>query len=332
MDKPLSELINLSDTVFEEYRLRAADVREKYYGKKVFIRGLVEISNICRNDCYYCGIRKSNPNVKRYSMTSSEILSSVKSAYGKGIKSFVLQGGENNLLSDDELCNLIFDIKASCPGSAVTLSLGERTRESYHRLRASGADRYLLREETASSNLYGKLHPASMSLENRKKCLYDLAEEGFQVGAGFMVGVPYQTIDDLEEEIKFLHELNPHMIGIGPFISQKDTPFASFPDGSAKLTLRLISILRLEFPKAMLPSTTALGTSMNDGREKGLLFGANVVMPNITPICYRENYALYDNKLSTGAESVEGLSELCKKISGAGFEPEFSRGDHIDFV
>lgn len=332
MDKPLNELIKLSASIFEEYRLEALEERKKHYGKKVFVRGLVEISNICGNDCFYCGIRKSNTNVSRYAMKASEILSSVNAAYKKGLRSFVLQGGENGVYSDAELCELVSDIKDSCPGSAVTLSLGERTRESYRELHIAGADRYLLREEAASSVLYGKLHPDTMSLENRKKCLFELAEEGFQVGAGFMVGVPYQTIDDLEEEIRFLHELNPHMIGIGPFISQKDTPFASFPDGSAELTLRLISILRLEFPKAMLPSTTALGTSMNDGREKGLIFGANVVMPNITPICYRENYTLYDNKLSTGAESVEGLDELCRRIEAAGFEPEFSRGDHIDFV
>jgi len=311
----------------EELYLYGDKVRQDVFGKDVYIRGLIEISSICKNDCYYCGIRCSNKNAERYRLTKDEILECVKYGKNAGFNTFVLQGGEDLYFTDSVLCDIIYGIKNIAPDCAVTLSLGERSYESYKALKNAGADRYLLRHETATAEHYLKLHPESMTLENRKRCLFDLKELGFQVGAGFMVGSPYQTMEHILNDFEFLKELNPHMIGVGPFIPHKDTQFKDEKTGSLELTLRILSILRIMFPYALLPATTALASIGKGGRERALKCGANVVMPNITPPEKRESYAIYDNKLSAGAESIEGLLKLKKQIEDAGFFMNMSRGD-----
>ena len=323
------ELIAVIDSkdYAEELRESAFSVRNKVFGNKVYLRGLIEISSICKNDCIYCGIRASNKNAVRCRMTEEEILSAVRKGANLGFSTFVLQGGEDLYYTDKVLCDIIDKIKRISPDAAVTLSMGERSVDSYKALKNAGADRYLLRHETANAEHYSKLHPADMSLDTRKRCLYNLKELGYQVGSGFMVGSPYQTASELAEDILFLEELMPEMIGIGPFIPHKDTPFADFKAGSVELTLRLISILRLLFPEALLPSTTALATLAEDGRERGLLCGANVVMPNLSPEDVRESYKIYDNKLSVGAENADGIKRLTDRIESVGLTVDMSRGD-----
>lgn len=310
-----------------ELRKAADRIRREVFGDKVYIRGLIEISSICKNDCYYCGIRASNKNASRYRLTKDDITACVAMGKELGFSTFVLQGGEDGYFTDEILCSIIEEIKKIAPGCAVTLSLGERSSESYKMLKAAGADRYLLRHETADEELYRRLHPENMSLENRKKCLFELKNTGFQVGSGFMVGAPYQTIDNIISDIRFLQEIDPAMIGIGPFVPHCDTVFSHMEHGSVELTLRLISILRIIFPQALIPATTALGTVADGGREKGLIHGANVVMPNLSPEEARKSYNLYNNKLATGAESAEGLKILEEKIRGAGFVMSMERGD-----
>ncbi len=312
-----------TDYLFSE----ANKVRLHHYGSKVFLRGLIEISNHCKNDCFYCGIRCSNKNAVRFRLTEEQILSCCELGYGLGFRTFVMQGGEDAYFTDDRLCDLIDKIKSSYPECAVTLSLGERSFESYKRLFDAGADRYLLRHETANAEHYKKLHPESMSLEHRKECLFALKEIGYQTGSGFMVGSPFQTFEDIVADLRFLQELSPHMIGIGPYITHKDTPFAKYSSGELELTLRLVAILRLMFPKVLLPSTTALGTIADGGREMGLKSGANVVMPNLSPLDTRKLYDLYDNKICTNEEAVEGLSALKKRILSAGYTVSWERGD-----
>ncbi|MDE5582134.1 MAG: [FeFe] hydrogenase H-cluster radical SAM maturase HydE [Ruminococcus sp.] len=307
----------------------ADTVRKKYYGKKVFLRGLIEISNYCKNDCLYCGIRRSNKNAVRYRLTREDILSCCEEGYSLGFRTFVMQGGEDSFFTDDFLCGLISDIKIKYPDCAVTLSLGERPYKSYKVLKQAGADRYLLRHETADSGLYGRLHPSEMSLENRKQCLYNLHEIGYQVGAGFMVGVPFQTTENLIQDIRFLQDLKPQMIGIGAFIPHHDTPFAREKSGTLQLTLKMLGILRLMFPKALIPATTALGTISPTGREEGLKNGCNVVMPNLSPVAVRKKYELYDNKICTGEESAECVSDLTRRIESIGYEVFSGRGDAI---
>ncbi len=329
LDNEIMELLH-SDS--DELIKRADAKRQEVYGDKVFIRGLIEISSICKNDCLYCGIRASNCNAKRYRLTKKDILEVCKKGRELGFSTFVLQGGEDLYFTDGVLCDIIDGIKTLAPDAAVTLSVGERSRESYKVLKNAGADRYLLRHETADCKHYSNLHPDGMSLLERKRCLYDLKALGYQVGSGFMVGSPYQTEENIVADIKFLHDLQPDMIGIGPFISHKDTPFAHFPNGSVELTLKLISVLRLCFPESLIPATTALGTLQEDGRERGLKAGANVVMPNLSPKEVREKYNLYDNKLSSGAESAEGLRILEGKIKSAGYTLSMERGDSPRFV
>lgn len=329
-DKELLALIR--DGADELLEKEADKARKKVFGDKVYIRGLIEISSICKNDCIYCGIRCSNSKAARYRLTKEDILSCCKVGKELGFSTFVLQGGEDLYFTDDVLCDIIVGIKNIAPDAAVTLSLGERSKESYRRLKAAGADRYLLRHETATAEHYEKLHPVGMKLDVRKKCLFDLKEIGFQVGSGFMVGSPYQTDEHILRDIRFLQELKPEMIGIGPFVPHKDTPFGDFQSGSLELTLRLISILRLCFPEALIPATTALGTIVDGGRERGLQCGANVVMPNLSPKAARESYNLYDNKLITGAESAEGLKILEEKIKSAGYSMTMSRGDAPGFA
>ncbi len=323
------ELLELhTDKEIAEYGFELARKRQKEtFGNEVYTRGLIEISNYCKNDCIYCGIRRSNQNAERYRLSEEEILSCCESGYALGFRTFVLQGGEDGYYTDDLLEDLLHKIKAAYPDCAITLSLGERSRESYERLYTAGADRYLLRHETANEAHYGKLHPAEMSLKNRKQCLYTLKEIGYQVGCGIMVGSPYQTIDNLVEDLAFMKTFNPHMVGIGPFIPQKDTPFGEMEPGSLEMTLFLLAIIRLMLPKVLLPATTALGTIHSRGRELGILAGGNVVMPNLSPVKVRKKYALYDNKICTGEEAAECRGCLGNRMESIGYKLVVSRGD-----
>ncbi len=323
------ELLELhTDKEIAEYGFELARKRQKEtFGNEVYTRGLIEISNYCKNDCIYCGIRRSNQNAERYRLSEEEILSCCESGYALGFRTFVLQGGEDGYYTDDLLEDLLHKIKAAYPDCAITLSLGERSRESYERLYTAGADRYLLRHETANEAHYGKLHPAEMSLANRKQCLYTLKEIGYQVGCGIMVGSPYQTIDNLVEDLAFMKAFNPHMVGIGPFIPQKDTPFGEMEPGSLEMTLFLLAIIRLMLPKVLLPATTALGTIHSRGRELGILAGGNVVMPNLSPVKVRKKYALYDNKICTGEEAAECRGCLGNRMESIGYKLVVSRGD-----
>ncbi len=298
------------------------------YGNRIFVRGLIEISNYCKNDCLYCGIRRSNRNCDRYRLTPEQILHCAKEGYDLGFRTFVLQGGEDGWFTDERLCQIVREIKAACPDCAVTLSMGERSRESYARLRKAGTDRYLLRHETADAVHYGQLHPGELSFENRMRCLEDLHGLGYQTGCGFMVGSPGQTAEHLARDLKFIETFRPEMCGIGPFIPHKDTPFADKPAGTPELTLYLLSILRLIHPNLLLPATTALGTIDPTGREQGVLCGANVVMPNLSPSEVREKYMLYNNKLSTGAEAAQNLNDLKAHMAAIGYEVVTDRGDH----
>lgn len=307
---------------------KAVDQRQKVYGNAVYIRGLIEISNICKNNCLYCGIRRDNTACSRYRLTEDDILACCQEGYGLGFRTFVLQGGEDPYFTDELLCNLIKEIKKNYPDCAVTLSLGERTRESYQRLFDAGADRYLLRHETADKEHYERLHPENMSFEKRMQCLADLKEIGYQVGCGFMVGSPYQTAENLAKDLKFIEEFTPQMCGIGPFISHNATPFADKESGSLELTLYLLSILRLIHPNLLLPATTALGTIHPKGREMGILSGANVVMPNLSPLSVRKKYELYDNKICTGDESAQSVNELKLQMKTIGYEIITDRGDY----
>lgn len=319
----------LLETDFYDKELfeRADKVRRSIYGDKVYIRGLIEISNYCKNNCYYCGIRCGNKNVSRYRLDKEDILSCCSEGYRLGFRTFVMQGGEDNYYSDELMCDIISEIRRNYPDCAITLSLGEKSRETYEAYYRAGANRYLLRHETAESEHYNKLHPENMSLETRKKCLFDLKEIGFQTGAGFMVGSPYQTTDNIISDLRFLQELEPDMIGIGPFLRHNETPFAEFENGSMELTLRLLAVLRLIFPYVLLPSTTALGTIHPNGRELGLKAGANVVMPNLSPADTRKLYELYENKICTGEEAAESLERLKEKVKSAGYRIVTERGD-----
>ena len=315
----LKLLINCNNTETNEYlRLKADEVRRRYYGIKVYVRGLIEITNICKNDCFYCGIRCSNRNANRYRLTEKQILDCCDDGYNLGFRTFVMQGGEDSYFTDEVLCSIICEIKYRYPECAVTLSMGERSYESYKLLKESGADRYLLRHETADESHYMKLHPENMSLKKRIQCLYDLKSLGYQTGAGFMVGSPYQTVENIISDLRFLQELNPEMIGIGAFISHHDTQFRNYPNGSIELTFRLLSIIRLMFPRVLLPATTALGTLLPDGRERGIMAGCNVVMPNLSPLNVRKSYELYDNKICTGEESAQCIECMKRRVETIG--------------
>ena len=322
------QLIEMRDTESAELlRIKADALRYEHYGKDIYIRGLIEISNICKNDCFYCGIRAGNKNCERYRLTQEEILSCCKEGYKLGIRTFVLQGGEDLHFTDAVLCNLVQQIKYNYPDCAVTLSLGERSEESYKALYDAGADRYLLRHETADGEHYSKLHPGGMSFKNRMQCLESLKNIGYQVGCGFMVGSPYQSVDTLVKDLKFIENFRPDMCGIGPFIPHKDTIFNEYESGSAELTCYLLSIIRLICPKVLLPATTALGTISNQGRENGILSGANVIMPNLSPESARAKYNLYNGKLSTGSEAAENLINIKESMKKIGYRVVVSRGD-----
>ncbi|MBQ7834222.1 MAG: [Ruminiclostridium sp.] len=318
---------NRNGAIAEILAEKARAVREKIYGKAVYIRGLIEVGNICKNDCLYCGIRGSNTKCERYRLTEEEILECADEGHALGFRTFVMQGGEDGSFSDDFLCSVIGKMKEKYPDCAVTLSLGERSYESYKKLYEAGADRYLLRHETADKEHYEKLHPAGMSYDNRMECLKNLKEIGFQTGCGFMVGSPFQTTRNLALDLKFVEEFHPQMCGIGPFIPHKDTPFKDYKAGTAELTCYLLSIIRLIHPEILLPSTTALGTIMDGGREKGILSGANVVMPNLSPISVRKKYMLYNNKICTGDEAAEAVKNLAQRMNSIGYEIVTARGD-----
>ena len=302
---------------------------DRIYGKEIYLRGLIEFTNFCKNDCYYCGIRKSNRRAERYRLTQEEVLACCDMGYPLGFRTFVLQGGEDPWFTDERLCKLVAAIKKRYPDCAVTLSVGERSRESYQRLFDAGADRYLLRHETATESHYKKLHPPELSLKNRLSCLQALRDIGYQTGCGFMVGSPFQTSEDLVRDLRFLKEFQPHMVGIGPYLSQRDTPFRAEPNGSGELTLFLLSVIRLLLPEVLLPATTALGTLLPRGREEGILCGANVVMPNLSPEDARGKYLLYDNKLSSGAEAAESVFLLRESLENIGYRAVAAKGDSL---
>lgn len=324
----LMEGFTESDLHYLHTKSRA--VADSFFDKKIFVRGLIEFTNHCKNDCYYCGIRRSNPKAERYRLDKEEILQCCESGYKLGFRTFVLQGGEDLWYSDEKLVDIIASIRRMYPDCAITLSIGEKTYEQYLRYFNAGANRYLLRHETANEAHYAKIHPVGLSCENRKRCLYDLKKIGYQAGTGFMVGSPFQTAENLAEDLLFIRELQPQMIGIGPFIPHKDTPFAELPSGRLELTLLLIGILRLMLPNALIPSTTALGTIHPNGREMGILAGANVVMPNLSPVSVRKKYLLYDNKICTGEEAAECYFCLQNRMKKIGYEIVVDRGDYIE--
>lgn len=307
---------------------QAQEVSLRHFDNRIFIRGLIEVSNCCRNNCYYCGIRKGNPNLERYRLTAESILDCCKQGYELGFRTFVLQGGEDPVLTDERIESIVSAIHRNYPDCAITLSLGEKPCEAYERFFQAGANRYLLRHETYDKSHYRQLHPEGMSCGHRLQCLQDLKEIGYQTGTGIMVGSPGQTVEHLIQDILFIEQLRPEMIGIGPFLPHRDTPFAQSPCGTVEQTILLLSIFRLMHPSALIPATTALATLTPDGRERGILAGANVVMPNLSPQEERKKYNLYNNKASLGAESAEGLRILQQQLENIGYQISFDRGDY----
>lgn len=312
------------EKLFELARETALSV----FGNRVYVRGLIEFTNHCKNGCYYCGINRENSNVERYRLSLDEILDCCRKGDKLGFKTFVLQGGEDGYYSNARIVEMIKAIKKEFPNHALTLSIGERSYEAYKSFYDAGADRYLLRHETCTLEHYNKLHPDDMSLFNRLNCLKNLKQIGFQTGCGIMVGSPYQTIDNIVDDILYMYDFNPEMIGIGPFIAHKDTVFRDMPNGSVEMTLRILAVMRILLPKVLLPATTALGTLSKKGREKGIKAGANVLMPNLSPLKDRKKYSLYDNKISTGEEAAESIEKLKKSISKIGYELVSDRGDY----
>lgn len=327
-DEFLEVLNNMNDDYRNILFEKAKEVRHRNYGSSVYLRGLIEFTNYCKRNCMYCGIRAANRNADRYRLSLEQILSACESGHSLGYRTFVLQGGEDDYFTDSRIVEMVSEIKSRFPDSAVTLSIGEKSYDSYKRFYDAGADRYLLRHETASPELYKKLHPDS-DFENRIQCLRNLKKIGYQIGAGFMVGLPGAKNEDYVKDLMFLKELKPHMVGIGPFIPQKDTPLALGSGGTVQDTVTLLAIIRLLLPDVLLPATTALGTIDPMGREKGLEAGANVVMPNLSPVDVRKKYALYDGKICTGDEAAECRMCIERRIEGAGFKADMGRGDNI---
>lgn len=324
----LDYLLTTSDPMaVDSLFAQAAGIRDSIYGHNIFLRGLIEITNHCKNNCLYCGIRRDE-KTQRYRLTKEQILDCCRTGHELGFRTFVLQGGEDAWFTDEVLCDWVAEIKRRYPDCAITLSLGERGRESFRRLREAGADRYLLRHETADRAHYAQLHPAEMSFEHRMQCLHDLRNLGYQVGTGFMVGSPFQTLETLKKDLAFIADFKPEMVGIGPFIPAAGTPFEHHPAGSIELTIRLIAILRLLLPTALLPATTALGTLHPTGRERAIAAGANVIMPNLSPQDTRALYSIYNNKLSTGSEAAETVADIRARLGAIGFETPIDRGDH----
>lgn len=305
----------------------AQEITIEQFGKKIYFRGIIEFSNFCKNDCYYCGIRKSNKNCSRYRLAPEDILECCEEGYQNGFRTFVLQGGEDGWFTDERMCEIVRSMKERYPDCAVTLSLGERSFESYKALREAGADRYLLRHETADEIHYRELHPEYQTLENRMQCLRDLKALGYQTGCGIMIGTPGQTPQVIAKDMKFMEEFQPEMIGVGPFLPHKDTPFKDEEKGSVELTLFVLALCRIMLPKVLLPSTTALGTLEADGRKQGILAGCNVVMPNLSPMAVRKKYMLYDEKAGTDITAAEGIALLRKQMEEIGYEVVVGRGD-----
>ena len=321
-------LENITDEEMQVLRRKAQVTAIMNFRKDIFIRGLIELSSYCKNDCLYCGIRRSNKNAVRYRLTKEQILKCCDLGYELGFRTFVMQGGEDPYFTDEVMCGIIGAVKSKYPDCAITLSLGERGKESFKRLYDAGADRYLLRHETANPEHYKKLHPPELNYEQRIRSLYELKEIGFQTGAGFMVGSPFQTCEDLANDLLFIKELKPQMCGIGPFVPHRDTVFADKPHGSLRMTLILLSLIRLMNPRILLPATTALGTIDPRGRELGILHGANVVMPNLSPKEHRADYSLYDNKICTGDEAAECIRCLSRRMNSIGYNIVTDRGDY----
>lgn len=326
-DEFITLIENRNDTLSKYLFEKACHRANEYYGKDIYIRGLIEFTNYCKNDCLYCGIRRSNNKAERYRLTKTEILDCCQQGYDLGFRTFVLQGGEDFYFKDSIIEDIVYSIKSLYTDCAITLSIGEKSKESYQKYFSAGADRYLLRHETANPEHYSKLHPKELSLKNRKQCLYNLKEIGYQVGCGFMVGSPYQTADNLADDMLFIKQLEPHMVGIGPFVPHKDTPFAKEKQGTVEETLFMLGLLRLMQPNLLLPATTALGTIDPKGREKGILAGANVVMPNLSPISVRQKYTLYNGKICMGDEAAECRLCLEKRIESIGYKIVINRGD-----
>ena len=309
---------------------KARETARKHYGNRIYVRGLMEFTNYCKNDCYYCGIRRSNQKISRYRLTPEQIMECCKAGYDLGFRTFVLQGGEDPWFTKEKIAYLVSRIREKYPDCAITLSVGEWDHNAYKRWFDAGADRFLLRHETANPCHYASLHPPQMSSEHRKQCLRDLKAIGYQTGCGIMVGSPYQTTEHIAEDMEFMQELQPEMVGIGPFIPHHDTPFRDRPAGTLRQTLLLLAMVRLMLPTVLLPATTALGTIEKDGREKGVMAGANVVMPNLSPLDVRRKYMLYDNKISTGVEAAANIKELKRRMARIGYDVVTDRGDHVD--
>ncbi len=331
-DEYVSLIRNRTPELAELLYESAREIKRRYYGNDVFIRGLIEFTSFCKNDCYYCGLRCSNRNAERYRLTKEDILLCCRNGYELGFRTFVLQGGEDPYFNADRLVDIIRSIKKEYPDCVLTLSVGEKSYEEYKAYFDAGADRYLLRHETADNEHYRMLHPKELSPENRKRCLYDLKRIGYQVGCGFMVGSPWQTEENLADDLLFIKELQPQMVGIGPFIPQHDTPFRDKKAGTLELTLFMLGLLRLTLPTALIPATTALGTIHPLGREKGIQAGANVVMPNLSPVSVRKKYLLYDNKICTGDEAAECKNCLAMRMKSIGCNVVVSRGDCYNFT
>ena len=328
MSMDIEYLLTTSDPVaVDKLKEEACRVRDEVYGRRVFMRGLIEISNHCKNNCLYCGIRR-DAKCRRYRLSKEQIMDCCRTGYGLGFRTFVMQGGEDAWFTDEVMCDIVETVKREFPNCAVTLSLGERGRASFRRLRDAGADRYLLRHETADADHYRKLHPAEMTLEHRMQCLHDLRELGYQVGAGFMVGSPGQTVETLKKDLAFIEEFKPEMVGIGPFIPAAGTPFEGERAGSVEITLRLLAMIRVMHPHVLLPATSALGTMHPQGRERAIAAGANVVMPNLSPQDTRALYSIYNNKLSTGSEAAESAADIRLRMAAIGMEVPMDRGDY----
>lgn len=323
-----SLLASCDETAFNLLQKYAAEVAQSHFGSRVYIRGLIEVSNYCRNNCYYCGIRRDNREVSRYRLTDEQILSACENGYRLGFRTFVLQGGEDAHLTDERLVPLVETMHRRYPDCAITLSLGERSHSSYKQLYDAGASRYLLRHEAASRQLYEQLHPVSMSWHNRMKCIEELQQIGFQTGMGMMVGVPGQSIDHLVEDLLLMQQMRPHMVGIGPFIPHSLTPLGHHPAGSVRLTLMLICIVRLMLPSALIPSTTALASLSSQAQLQGIQCGANVIMPNLSPSDVRDSYQIYEGKAAFGSEAAEGLFILSERLAEIGYEISYEKGDY----